>query len=633
MNDAKPQIDRQYCRAQPRTRSRFSTRLVSRPRSARRRRRRGRGLDGKTVYLVDCRFDDSIELLKQVQGWFAEHMPSGEDQDRLAVGNLSARRSQDLGRDQGERRTPRSSASAIAAPARRVSPPTPSRSRPDTACRRSRLHTDKFDRVVASVTKMAGLPEARARFRAAAGHGQRRADELSAYVYGKDPLTGRSGHAGGHRGAHDRAERVSMAEFDRSSPRLRRAGYRGQSPATVSREQLDRRASDRLADREARRRHAGGDQPQARRGRRPHAGDRVPRAWEYTVEKVAVNAVMAGARPGIFPVILALAASEMSARGSTSSSASAMVVVNGPIRHEIRHELPAPARWDPTTTPTPPSAAPTACCSQNLQGGSEPGVTFMGSQGNSYTYNNLTFAENEERSPWEPLHVQKGFKPTDSTVSIFYGCRSTTFCLGPAREILARARARHAHRHRRQLGAVPAARSAHGATVHRPRRLRHQGEAHPLGARDRADAGRPLLGSAARAELRLSLGDLRQGADGDLAQGQGRRADQPFSRRARSTWSWSAARPTAIGGSWARDIARPCRSTRWRLAIGGSVATSVVAAEHKKLNKSPAEAGRAERKRGSGGAFPSSSDGGARLQSCNTSFRAPDHWITDHSCG
>src|SRR5204863_2418605 len=33
-------------------------------------------LDGKTIYLVDCRFDDSIELLKQVQAWFAEKMPS-----------------------------------------------------------------------------------------------------------------------------------------------------------------------------------------------------------------------------------------------------------------------------------------------------------------------------------------------------------------------------------------------------------------------------------------------------------------------------------------------------------------------------------------------------------------------------
>jgi hypothetical protein len=33
-------------------------------------------LDGKTIFLVDCRFDDSDLLLKQVQGWFGEHMPS-----------------------------------------------------------------------------------------------------------------------------------------------------------------------------------------------------------------------------------------------------------------------------------------------------------------------------------------------------------------------------------------------------------------------------------------------------------------------------------------------------------------------------------------------------------------------------
>ena len=32
-------------------------------------------LDGKTVYLVDCRFDDSDIFLKEVQNWFAEHMP------------------------------------------------------------------------------------------------------------------------------------------------------------------------------------------------------------------------------------------------------------------------------------------------------------------------------------------------------------------------------------------------------------------------------------------------------------------------------------------------------------------------------------------------------------------------------
>jgi hypothetical protein len=33
-------------------------------------------LDGKTVYLVDCRFDDSDIFLKQMQAWFSENMPS-----------------------------------------------------------------------------------------------------------------------------------------------------------------------------------------------------------------------------------------------------------------------------------------------------------------------------------------------------------------------------------------------------------------------------------------------------------------------------------------------------------------------------------------------------------------------------
>jgi hypothetical protein len=152
-------------------------------------------------------------------------------------------------------------------------------------------------------------------------------------------------------------------------------------------------------------------------------------AWEYTVEKVAVNAVMAGAKPEYFPVILALAASEVTARGSTSSSASAMVVVNGPIREEIGMNGGIGA-MGPYNHANATIGRAYGLLSQNLQGGSEPGVTFMGSQGNNYTYNNVTFAENEERSPWEPLHVQKGFKKEDSAVSIFYGCRSTSFSLG-----------------------------------------------------------------------------------------------------------------------------------------------------------------------------------------------------------
>ena len=99
---------------------------------------RPESLDGKTIYLVDCRFDDSIELLKQVQAWFAEHMPSVKTKIDLAVGDLSARRSRRPGKRSRRTAMPPSSASAIAAPARRRSPPTRSRSRPNTACRRSR---------------------------------------------------------------------------------------------------------------------------------------------------------------------------------------------------------------------------------------------------------------------------------------------------------------------------------------------------------------------------------------------------------------------------------------------------------------------------------------------------------------
>jgi hypothetical protein len=151
--------------------------------------------------------------------------------------------------------------------------------------------------------------------------------------------------------------------------------------------------------------------------------------WEYTVEKVAVNAVMAGALPEYFPVILALAASEVSARGSTSSSSSAMAVVNGPIRHEIGMNWGIGA-MGPYNHANATIGRAYGLLSQNLQGGSVPGESYMGSLGNWYAYT-AAFPENEERSPWEPLHVQHGFKPSDSTVSVFFGGWYTQAGYGP----------------------------------------------------------------------------------------------------------------------------------------------------------------------------------------------------------
>jgi hypothetical protein len=68
--------------------------------------------------------------------------------------------------------------------------------------------------------------------------------------------------------------------------------------------------------------------------------------------------------------------------------------------------------------------------SQNCQGGSVPGDTYMGSVGNNYNYT-ACFAEAEERSPWSPFHVDQGFKADDSVISIFFGGWYTHSAFGP----------------------------------------------------------------------------------------------------------------------------------------------------------------------------------------------------------
>src|ERR671932_802962 len=134
--------------------------------------------------------------------------------------------------------------------------------------------------------------------------------------------------------------------------------------------------------------------------------------WEYNVEKVAVNAVMAGARPEYLPVILALASTGQTARSSSTTSFATIAMVNGPVRHEIDMNWGTGA-FGPYNHANATIGRAFGLLSQNLQGGSEPGVTYMGSQGNNYAYNCVTFAENEERSPWEPFHVQHSFRSTD----------------------------------------------------------------------------------------------------------------------------------------------------------------------------------------------------------------------------
>lgn len=155
-------------------------------------------------------------------------------------------------------------------------------------------------------------------------------------------------------------------------------------------------------------------------------------AWEFDVEKVAVNAVMAGAKPEYLPVILAMASSGMTSLSSSTTSFAAFAVVNGPIRRELGMNTGIGA-MGPYNHATMTIGRAWNLLSRNLQGGSTPGDTYMGSLGNWHAISGC-FAENEEASPWSPLHTRYGYKSEESTVTVFRGGRYMTSGFGPREE-------------------------------------------------------------------------------------------------------------------------------------------------------------------------------------------------------
>jgi hypothetical protein len=292
------------------------------------------------------------------------------------------------------------------------------------------LHTDKFDRVVRSVAEVNGMPGLRQVFVPQPIMGKTPA-QLRAYVDGRDPISGRPVMQEVVSGLTRpfEADELGPAEFDRGTPRL----VEPDTEDNLHRLFLENRWTDMLPivlPTEAR-----VAAMLARTRRRPDEivgrmrSTHFREHWAYTVEKVAVNAVMAGARPEYFPVILALAASGVTARSSSSSAMAAMAVVNGPVRHELEMNAGTGA-MGPYNHANATIGRAYGLLSQNGQGGSVPGLSYMGNQGNNYAYNSVTFAENEERSPWEPFHVQHGLQAEESAVSVFSGVRATSFTLG-----------------------------------------------------------------------------------------------------------------------------------------------------------------------------------------------------------
>jgi hypothetical protein len=281
------------------------------------------------------------------------------------------------------------------------------------------VHADAFARLVESVLRVNGMPRARRAFVPTPVMGKS-AEELRAYIEGDDPTLARPFMAQVLESLTSAIpdEHLGGEEFDRSSPRVvegaseadlhrlfRQGGWTDQLPIVLPTEE---RVAEMLA--------ATSHSPDESVGKLRPTNYREE--WGFTVEKVAVNAVMAGASPAYFPVILALASTQMSARISSTSSMSSMVVVNGPVRNEIGMNAGLGA-LGPYNHANATIGRAYGLLSQNLQGGSVPGESYMGSQGNNYSYTNLTFPENEEQSPWTPYHVRHGFDPEESTVTSF----------------------------------------------------------------------------------------------------------------------------------------------------------------------------------------------------------------------
>tara|TARA_R110002072_G_scaffold8842_3_gene43939 strand:+ start:16578 stop:18017 length:1440 start_codon:yes stop_codon:yes gene_type:complete len=151
-------------------------------------------------------------------------------------------------------------------------------------------------------------------------------------------------------------------------------------------------------------------------------GSVPPDLQPCTVEKVAINAVMAGCKPEYLPVVIAAVEAclidEFCMHGllATTWFSGPMVIVNGPIAKAIGMNSGANALGQGNRA--------NATIGRALQlvirnvGGGKPGGVDRSTLGNPGKYT-FCFAEDEDHSCWESLAVQRGFSSGQSTVTLF----------------------------------------------------------------------------------------------------------------------------------------------------------------------------------------------------------------------
>ncbi len=140
-----------------------------------------------------------------------------------------------------------------------------------------------------------------------------------------------------------------------------------------------------------------------------------------TAEKVAINAVMAGCKPEYMPVVVAavegIADPRWSYHGPATSTGGAgvLMIVNGPIARRLDFNS-GDNLFGPGWRANATVGRAVRLVMRNVIG-TLPGQLDRGTLGHpgKYTY---VIAENEAESPWLPLHVERGFRAEDSTVTV-----------------------------------------------------------------------------------------------------------------------------------------------------------------------------------------------------------------------
>jgi hypothetical protein len=147
----------------------------------------------------------------------------------------------------------------------------------------------------------------------------------------------------------------------------------------------------------------------------------APGYGEATVERIAINAVMAGCAPAFLPVVVAaveaVTSPEFNLQGiqATTNPVAVWVIVNGPIASRLNvnatYNCLGQGAWANATI-----GRALRLCLQNI-GGARPGEMDRATHGQPGKFT-FCCAENERANPWSPLHVERGFAHEASTVTV-----------------------------------------------------------------------------------------------------------------------------------------------------------------------------------------------------------------------